>query len=70
MARNAAEEVLEVLLTVCWADSFNTDLLLDRLSATILFSICNARRLEEPRPYPDLLAEEAIAPSPSVVICS
>lgn len=51
-ARSAAGEAIEALLTICWADSFDAELLQEQLSDLILTFIRNARSLEEPHPNP------------------
>lgn len=57
-ASAVAGEAMDALYTAYWADSFQADLLQERLTEIILFFIRNARSLDEPHPNPELLDAE------------
>jgi len=56
-AHDAAEEAIDALLSLYWADSFDADLLQTRLAELILLFTHSARSLKEPHPCPQLLEE-------------
>lgn len=63
IAKNAASEAIESLLSVYWADSFDVENLEAKLADVILPMTCHACRVEDAHPSAELL-EEAIAPTP------
>lgn len=69
-AHDAAEEAIDALLSLYWADSFDADLLQIRLAELILPFIQSARSLNDPHPCPESLEQDegstlipAIAPN-------
>lgn len=65
IAKDAASKAVTALFNVYWADSFDSNLLHDRLAEFIFFATRNAQPLAGPQPNLEQLAGDDVFAAPT-----